>query len=92
MTTWQASQARSRLGDIIDRAVSGYPQFIERRDGKEVVVVSREHFDRMTPDFKDYLLKSGYEGSGEEDFDRIMEGIRGETAGLFAPRALAEES
>lgn len=76
MEVWQASVARSRLSDIIDRAVAGHPQLIQRRDGVEVVVMSRDTFDRMTPDFKDFLLGSGYDGAGEAEFDQIMSQVR----------------
>jgi prevent-host-death family protein len=91
MDSWQASVARSRLADIIDRAVDGRPQFIQRRDGKEVVVVSREYYERTRDNLKSYLLGSGYSGPGEDAFDEIIEGIRGSTAGAFAPRRSADE-
>ncbi len=42
MGNCQAAAARNRFTDIIDAAVGGEPQFVQRRDGKEVVVVSRE--------------------------------------------------
>jgi len=85
MSNWQASAARNRLADIIDEAVAGQPQFIRRRDGKQVVVVSRDYYERTKPTLKSYLLTAGFSGPGEDEFEAIMEGIRGETAGLFAP-------
>ena len=86
MDSWQASVARDHLGDIIDQAVAGHPQFIQRRDGKEVVVVSREYYDRTKDNLKTFLLNHGYAGHGEDAFDAIMEDIRGSSAGAFAPR------
>jgi hypothetical protein len=79
------------LADIIDQAVAGHPQFIQRRDGKEVVVVSRDYYDRTKGNLKSYLLNHGYSGPGEDAFDEIIDGIRGSTAGAFAPRRPADE-
>ncbi len=76
MRSWQAAAARNRFTDVIDAAVAGEPQFVQRRDGKEVVIVSREYFDRTKPDIKSYLLNAGYSGEGEDRFDAIMEDVR----------------
>jgi prevent-host-death family protein len=76
MGNWQAAAARNRFTDIIDAAVAGEPQFVQRRDGKEVVVVSREYFDSTKPNIKLYLLNAGYAGEGEDQFDAIMEDVR----------------
>ena len=86
MGAWQASVARNRLSEIIDQAVAGDPQFIERRDGKEVVVVSRDYFERTKGNLKTFLLNETYACSGEEEFDAIMEDIRPGTASVFSPR------
>ena len=67
MGAWQASVARNRLSEIIDQAVAGDPQFIERRDGKEVVVVSRDYFERTKGNLKTFLLHETYAGPGEEE-------------------------
>jgi prevent-host-death family protein len=76
MGNWQAAAARNRFTEIIDAAVAGEPQFVQRRDGKEVVVVSREYFDSTKPNMKLYLLNAGYAGEGEDQFDAIMEDVR----------------
>ena len=76
MGAWQASVARNRLSEIIDRAVAGDPQFIERRDGKEVVVVSRDYFERTKGSLKTFLLQDTYACLGEGEFDAIMASIR----------------
>ena len=69
MGAWQSPAARGGLSDIIDPAVAGNPQFIQRRDGKEVVVVSRDYFWRTKANLKTVLLNEGYEGAGEDAFD-----------------------
>jgi PHD/YefM family antitoxin component YafN of YafNO toxin-antitoxin module len=92
MASWQSSVARSSLRQIIDQAVDGHPQFIQRRDGKEVVVVSREYFERTKPNLKTVLLNEGYEAPGEQEFDAIMADIRSSTAAAFTPRLATEES
>ena len=90
MGRWQASAARNRFSDIIDAAVAGEPQFVQRRDGKEVVVVSRDYFDRTKPDIRTYLLNAGYAGEGEDQFDTIMEAVRAGFPDLLAGRGAGE--
>jgi len=81
---WQAAQARQRFSEIVDRAVDGDPQVIRRRDGKEVVLVSRDYYEKTKPNLKTYLLTAGY---AEEDdgFDALLQEIRGGPE-LFGPR------
>ena len=86
MGAWQSSVARGRLSEIIDQAVAGTPQFIQRRDGKEVVVVSREYYDRTKANLKTFLLHEGISGAGEDEFDAIMHDIRADTGGAYAVR------
>jgi prevent-host-death family protein len=74
--TWQAAEARHKFGDVVDAAVSGEPQLIERRDGKKVVVISKDDFEAMKPNVKTFLLNRGYSGEGEEEFDRILQDVR----------------
>ncbi len=38
---WQAAVARHRFSELVDAAVEGRPQFVRRRDGQEIVVVSK---------------------------------------------------
>ena len=76
MATWQAANARHKFSDIIDAAVAGQPQFVQRRDGKEVVVVSREYFDSTKANIKTFLLNQGYSGAGEDQFDAILADVR----------------
>jgi prevent-host-death family protein len=86
MGAWQSSVARGRLSEIIDQAVAGTPQFIQRRDGKEVVVVSREYYDRTKANLKTFLLHEGISDAGEDEFDAIMRDIRADTGGAYAAR------
>jgi hypothetical protein len=87
---WQATKAREALPEIIDGAVAGIPQIINRRDGKEVVVVSREYFDATRPNLKDYLLRAGY--ADERDaFDDALDQIRESGGGFFRPRPIEIE-
>jgi len=76
MGNWQASAARLRFPEIIDAAVAGQPQFVQRRDGKEVVVVSRDYYEKTKPNLKSFLLENGYSGDGEASFDETLREIR----------------
>jgi hypothetical protein len=91
MNTWQASIARTKFADIFDGAMAGQPQYVVHRDGREVVVVSKQYFEDTRPNVKTFLLKSGYEGEGEAEFDDIMQGVRGSTSGMFAVRRVDTE-
>ena len=86
MATWQAAEARHRFSDVVDAAVAGDPQIVRRRDGREVVVVSKEYFERTRPNLKTFLLTSGYADEEEDAFDRAMKEIRTEVGAFFRPR------
>jgi len=47
METWNLSTAKARLSALVDRALDGEPQRIERR-GKTVVVVAGPAYDKMS--------------------------------------------
>ena len=81
--TWQAAEARHRFSDVVDAAVEGSPQFIRRRDGREVVLVSREYFERTKPSLKSYLLSAGYAEAEDDAFDAAMRHVRTEGGPLF---------
>jgi len=84
---WQAAQARAHFAELVDAAAEGKPQFIRRRDGHEVVLVSRDYFDRTKMNLKDYLLSAGYAGDEPDVFDDAMQTVRSRLPPL-APRSL----
>jgi prevent-host-death family protein len=85
--TWQAAQARAHFAEVVEAAVEGKPQFIRRRDGQEVVLVSRDYFDRTKMNLKTYLLTAGYADDAPDDFDSVMQGVRNRLPPI-APRSL----
>jgi prevent-host-death family protein len=87
MQEWQASKARGAFAEIIDSAVEGTPQLIRRRDGKAVVVVSRDYFEAHKPNLRDYLLSSGY-AEEHDEFDDAMQKVRESGSAFFTPRAV----
>ena len=55
---WQLAEAKNRLSEVVSRALGEGPQRITRR-GKAVIVVSEDHYMRLTGErigFVDYLL------------------------------------
>lgn len=80
---WRASDARQHFSDLLDAAVEGTPQFVVRRDGREVVIVSRGYFDKTRPTMKDYLLAAGYAEDGDDAFDLALRDIDREGGLLF---------
>jgi prevent-host-death family protein len=85
---WQAGAARNRFTAVVDAAVAGQPQFIRRRDGREVVVVSREYFELTRPNLKTYLLAAGYAGDEDDAFDRALRTVRRDGEPMFGERAV----
>jgi PHD/YefM family antitoxin component YafN of YafNO toxin-antitoxin module len=69
---WQAAQARARFAELVAAAIEGRPQFIRRRDGHEVVLVSRDYFERTKLTLKTYLLSAGYAGDEPDAFDAAL--------------------
>ncbi len=53
--SWQVAEARRHFADVIDAASHGEPQFIARRDGSEVVVVSKSYFNATRPNLRTAL-------------------------------------
>jgi len=88
---WQAAEARDRFSDVVDAAVDGRPQFVRRRDGREVVVVSKEYFEETKPNLKSYLATSGYADSEDDAFDVAIRGVRRDGIPLFEPRSFDPE-
>jgi hypothetical protein len=55
---------------------SGRPHFVRPRDGREVIVVSKECFHETKPNLKSYLMESGYADAAADAFDIAMSDIR----------------
>lgn len=87
---WQAATARHRFTEVVDAAVEGRPQFVRRRDGREVVVVSKEYFEQTRPSLKSVLLSQRFGERGDE-FDRALEAARAVLADALAPTAFTPE-
>ena len=87
---WQASSARHRFSEVLDAAVAGKPQFIRRRDGREVVLVSRDYFEQTRPNLKSYLLTAGFAADAPDAFDQALADVRQNSGASFAPRKQAK--
>lgn len=85
---WQAAEARHHFSEVVDAAVDGRPQFVRRRDGREVVIVSREYFEETKPNLKGYLVTSGYANPEDDAFDVAMRNVRSDGIPAFEPRNL----
>jgi prevent-host-death family protein len=87
MQEWQATKARGAFAELIEAAVEGTPQLIRRRDGREVVVVSRDYFEAHKPNLRDYLLTAGY-AEDHHEFDDALREIRENGSAFFKPRTV----
>jgi hypothetical protein len=65
--------------------MDGTPQLIRRRDGKAVVVVSKDAFDKTAPNLRDYLLHAGY-APAHDEFDDALRRVREGGGGFPGPR------
>ncbi|HEX9297117.1 MAG TPA: type II toxin-antitoxin system Phd/YefM family antitoxin [Polyangiaceae bacterium] len=45
---WQLQDAKNRLSEVVESALTGGPQVITRRGKDAVVVVSMQHYERLT--------------------------------------------
>ncbi|MBM3783246.1 MAG: type II toxin-antitoxin system Phd/YefM family antitoxin [Acidobacteria bacterium] len=62
-TEWQLQDAKARFSELFRRTLADGPQRVTRQGGGEVVVVSREEYDKLTgrnrrPDLYEYLRNS----------------------------------
>ena len=61
MKTWKITEARARIADVVDAALTVGPQRIERRDRDNVVVISEAVWNRLAaeyPSFADLVLNA----------------------------------
>ena len=86
---WQAAVARHRFSELVDAAVEGRPQFVRRRDGQEIVVVSKEYYERTRPDLKSVLLSYRF-GERGDTFDAALAEARATLGAALTPQGLAQ--
>lgn len=62
-TEWQLQDAKARFSELFRKTLTDGPQRVTRQGGGEVIVISREEYDRLTgrnrrPDLYEYLRNS----------------------------------
>ena len=68
MAVWQVQEAKTKLSEVIDRAISEGPQTITRHGKARAMLMSVEEYEalqRKKPNFVDFLLS----GPTFEDID-----------------------
>jgi prevent-host-death family protein len=88
---WQAATARHRLSELVDAAMEGRPQLVRRRDGREVVVVSKEYYERTKPSLKTVLMSMRF-GNRSDEFDSVLDQARSNLAESLTPHAFSPEN
>jgi prevent-host-death family protein len=76
--TWSVADAKARLSEVIDRALSDGPQTITRKGRRAVIVVSAEEWERKTRrrgNLAEFFAASPLRGSGLE-IERTKDGPR----------------
>jgi prevent-host-death family protein len=87
---WQAGAARHRFSELVDAAVDGRPQIIRRRDGREVVVVSKDYYERTRPNLKSVLLSHRF-GERGDLLDTALEEARATLSTTLTPEDFGRE-
>ncbi|HWD59026.1 MAG TPA: type II toxin-antitoxin system Phd/YefM family antitoxin [Stellaceae bacterium] len=78
MDGWSVAEAKAKLSEVVNRAMSEGPQLITRHGRKAVVVVSAEEWERKTKrvgTLVEFLNKSPLRGSGLK-IERAKDGFR----------------
>ena len=88
---WQAATARHRFSELVEAAVEGRPQFVRRRDGREVVVVSKEYYEQTKTSLKTVLLSMRF-GNKNDAFDAALDEARGSLGKSLVPNAHGAEN
>ncbi len=88
---WQAAAARHRFSALMDAAVDGRPQVIRRRDGREVVVVSKEYYEQTKPNLKSVLLSLRF-GERGDTFEKALEIARSNVGSSLTPSNFSPET
>ena len=76
--TWSVADAKARLSEVIDRALSDGPQTITRKGRRAVVVVSAEEWERKARrrgNLAEFFAASPLRDSGLE-IERTTDGPR----------------
>ena len=75
MTDWQLQDAQNRFSDVVDAALSGFPQRVTRRGKPVVVVLPVDEYERLcqleraqAPTLAEVLLTMPQDDQG---FDRL---------------------
>jgi prevent-host-death family protein len=74
--TWKLAEAKNRLTEVVNRALTEGPQTITRRNDT-VVVISAKKYEELTgkrPSFKEFLLQA--RGLHELDLTRDQSPMR----------------
>ena len=57
-STWTVAEAKAKLSEVIDQALSQGPQTVTRSGRKAVVIVAAEEWDRKVQRSKDGLRRT----------------------------------
>lgn len=68
---WSASDAKVQFDALVEAASKGEVQHIRADDGSEVIVMSKEQFDRSVSSLKMALLTGGAGQSGDALDDQV---------------------
>lgn len=68
-TAWKLQDAKARFSELFRQTLAEGPQLVTRQGGGEVVLLSREEYDRLTgrhrrPDLYEFLRNSPLAASG----------------------------
>lgn len=78
MKTWTVAEAKAKLSQVIEQAVSGEPQTVTRNGRTAVVIVSAEEWERKTKrvgSLADFFATSPLRGA-ELTVERVEDGPR----------------
>lgn len=72
MQSWQLQEAKNKLSEVVERAITGEPQTITRHGQPVVVVLSVEEYHRLASPRMRFIdaLRTAPAGLAELDFGR----------------------
>jgi prevent-host-death family protein len=76
---WSATEARANFAELLNEAAAGQIQQIERRDGAEFVLVSKQLFIATRPGLAEHLadLNTGLDEQQSEAWLQAMRDAQG---------------